>query len=103
MWAPLERADDLARRCALELHEMKRLAAADALMRLSGHRRRQVWDAATWQQARALLEEAAANDDVLELPKAARGRRDRLRLRGAGADVTLLRYPLVLQRDRLGA
>lgn len=40
--ASFESAEDLARRAGLEQHEMKLLAAADALMSLSGHRRRQV-------------------------------------------------------------
>ena len=35
-------AEDLARRARIEHHEMKVLAAADALMSLSGHRRQQV-------------------------------------------------------------
>ena len=41
---PFTDAGDLAQRAGLQLHEMKLLAAADALASLSGHRRQQVWD-----------------------------------------------------------
>ena len=51
-------AEDLARRAKLELHEMKLLAAADALMSLSGHRRQQVWDAAALRSTPELLRDA---------------------------------------------
>lgn len=41
-----DNAEELALRARLELHEMNLLAAADALMNLTGHRRQQVWAAA---------------------------------------------------------
>ena len=66
-------AEDLARRAGLELHEMKLLAAADALMSLSGHRRQQVWDAAALRSAPLLLRDAPVDEDVLELPSAPEG------------------------------
>ena len=43
---------------ASALHEMKLLAAADALMSLSGHRRQQVWDAAALRSTPELLRDA---------------------------------------------
>jgi error-prone DNA polymerase len=43
--APFRDVHDLARRAALARHEVSRLAAADALAALSGHRRRALWDA----------------------------------------------------------
>ncbi|GEM_PF-7083413 len=53
--APFDSAQDLARRCHLELHEMKLLAAAGALQRLAGHRRQQVWEAAALHAVPELL------------------------------------------------
>lgn len=99
--APFESADDLARRCGLEPHEMKLLAAADALMSLSGHRRQQVWDAAAWQRAPALLREAPVDEGVLELQEAPEG--EEIVFDYAAMGLTLRRHPLALLRDRLRA
>ncbi len=71
--APFDSADDLARRAGLEQHEMKLLAAADALMSLSGHRRQQVWDAAALRPVPALLRDAPVDEDYLELAAAPEG------------------------------
>ena len=46
---------------------MKLLAAADALMSLSGHRRQQVWDASALRSTPILLRDAPVNEDLLEL------------------------------------
>ncbi|WP_225781141.1 error-prone DNA polymerase [Xenophilus sp. Marseille-Q4582] len=99
--APFESADDLARRCALEPHEMKLLAAADGLMSLSGHRRQQVWDAAAWQRAPVLLKEAPVDEEVLELPEAPEG--EEILFDYAALGLTLRRHPLALLRGRLRA
>jgi error-prone DNA polymerase len=40
---PFDSAEDLALCAGAEQHEMKLLAAGDALMSVSGHRRQQVW------------------------------------------------------------
>jgi len=45
---------------------MKLLAAADALMSLSEHRRQQVWDAAALRSTPRLLREAPVEVDYLE-------------------------------------
>jgi len=66
--APFDNAEELARRCALELHEMKLLAAADALASLSGHRREQVWEAAALHATPEILHDAPIDEEVLELP-----------------------------------
>ncbi|MBS0317997.1 MAG: error-prone DNA polymerase, partial [Proteobacteria bacterium] len=66
-------AEDLARSAQLEQHEMKLLAAADALRRLSGHRRQQVWDAAALRAQPQLLREASFDEALLELPAAPEG------------------------------
>ena len=70
---PLSSADDLARQAQVEVHEMKLLAAADALMSLAGHRRQQVWDEAALLAAPALLRDAPVDEDMLELPAAPAG------------------------------
>ena len=52
---------------------MTQLAAADALMSLSGHRRQQVWEAAALRSVPLLLREAPFDEEVLELPAAPEG------------------------------
>ena len=99
--APFESVDDLARRCELEPHEMKLLAAADALMSLAGHRRQQVWEAAAWQQSPQLLREAPVDEEELELPEAAEG--EEIVFDYAAMGLTLRRHPLALLRERLRA
>lgn len=52
---------------------MKILAAADALMSLSGHQRQQVQEAAELRAALGLLREAPVDEDFLELDEAPEG------------------------------
>jgi len=92
-------AEDLALRAALELHEMKLLAAADALMSLSGHRRQQVWDAAGLRAAPGLLREAPVNEDFLALDEAPEG--EEIVFDYASTGLTLRRHPMALLRERL--
>jgi error-prone DNA polymerase len=94
-------ADDLARRADLQHHDMKLLAAADALMSLSGHRRQQVWDAAAWRSAPLLLREAPIDEDVLELPPAPEG--EEIVFDYAALGLSLRRHPLALLRPQLRA
>ncbi|MDQ8034216.1 MAG: error-prone DNA polymerase, partial [Bordetella sp.] len=96
-----EEAEDLARRAALELHEMKLLAAADALASLAGHRRQQVWEAAALQAVPQMLRDAPVDEDVLELPSAAEG--EEIVFDYASLGLTLRRHPLALLRERLQA
>jgi error-prone DNA polymerase len=49
---------------------MQLLAAADALVGLAGHRRQQMWDAAGWHAAPALLRGAPIHEAPLQLPQA---------------------------------
>jgi error-prone DNA polymerase len=97
--APFDSAEDLALRANLELHEMKLLAAADALMSLSGHRRQQVWDAAALRKAPLLLREAPVNEDLLELPAAPEG--EEVIWDYAALGLTLRSHPLALLRPLL--
>jgi error-prone DNA polymerase len=96
---PLSSAEDLARRASLEQHEMKLLAAADALMSLSGHRRQQVWDASALKRPPALLREAAVEEELLELPAAPEG--EEIVWDYASVGLTLRAHPLSLLREQL--
>ena len=92
-------AEDLARRAQLELREMKLLAAADALMSLSGHRRQQVWDAAALRPTPELLRDAPFDEDVLDLPPAPEG--EEIVFDYASLGLTLRRHPMALLRKKL--
>jgi len=94
-------AEDLAMRARLEQHEMKLLAAADALLSLSGHRRQQVWDAAGLHSTPELLQEAPINEEFLELPEAPEG--EEIVWDYASTGLTLRRHPLALLRPRMAA
>jgi error-prone DNA polymerase len=96
---PFENAEDLSRRANLEQHEMKLLAAADALASLSGHRRQQVWDAAALHAPPELLREAPVDEELLELPEAPEG--EAITWDYVSTGLTLRRHPLALLRPRL--
>ena len=70
---PFTSTEDLALRAALDACDLKALASADALYRLSGHRRQQVWDASALHRAPELLQDARFNEDALSFPAAAEG------------------------------
>jgi error-prone DNA polymerase len=97
--APFDDAEDLARRAGLERHEMKLLAAGDALASLSGHRRQQVWEAAALKRAPALLRDAPVDEPFLKLPPAPEG--EEIVWDYASTGLTLRRHPLALLRPRL--
>jgi error-prone DNA polymerase len=92
-------AEDLARRAQVDHAEMKLLAAADALMSLSGHRRQQVWDAAALRAIPELLQDAPFDEDVLELEHAPEG--EEILFDYASKGLTLRRHPMALLRDKL--
>jgi len=94
-------AEDLARRAGLDQQAMQQLAAADALISLSGHRRQQVWDAAALKAPPALLKEAPVEEDTLDLPEAPEG--EAIVWDYASLGLTLRRHPLALLRERLQA
>ncbi|MDZ7937395.1 MAG: error-prone DNA polymerase [Rhodoferax sp.] len=99
--APFANTDDLARRAGLGTADIKALAAADALSRLAGHRRQQVWDAAAWQPEAALLHDAPVQEAPLQLPAAPEG--EEIVFDYAATGLTLRRHPLALLRPRLTA
>ncbi len=96
---PFTSAEDLARRAGVELHEMRTLAAADALLSLAGHRRQQVWDASALARPPALLQDAPVDEDVLELPAAPEG--EEVVFDYAAIGLTLRSHPLALLRPAL--
>ncbi len=97
--APFADVDDLARRAALAPEELQRLARADALAALAGHRRRQSWLASGQPRRSALLADAPQPDAPPALPAAPEGEAIRLDLAATG--LTLRRHPLALLRPRL--
>ncbi|AKJ30221.1 error-prone DNA polymerase [Caldimonas brevitalea] len=96
---PFDSAEDLARRARVDVHEMRLLAGADALLSLSGHRRQQVWDATALTAVPELLEEAPFDEEVLELPAAPEG--EEVVFDYASLGLTLRSHPLALLRPRL--
>ncbi|MCW5655590.1 error-prone DNA polymerase [Hydrogenophaga sp.] len=96
---PLHSAQELARRASLDQAQMTSLAAADALMGLSGHRRQQVWDAAALQTPPALLKGVPVDEAPQALPEAPEG--EAIVWDYASTGLTLRRHPLALLRAEL--
>ncbi|KQW54125.1 error-prone DNA polymerase [Variovorax sp. Root411] len=97
--APFISTEDLALRAELDGKDMAALAAADALMSLSGHRRQQVWDATAQYRAPALLKGVPIHEQALLLPAAPEG--EEIVGDYAALGLTLRRHPLALLRPRL--
>ncbi|MGO4391109.1 error-prone DNA polymerase [Variovorax sp. M-6] len=97
--APFTSTEDLALRAELDGRDMAALAAADALMSLSGHRRQQVWDATAQRRAPALLKGVPIDEPSLQLPAAPEG--EEIVGDYASLGLTLRRHPLALLRSRL--
>jgi error-prone DNA polymerase len=97
--APFKDTQDMALRAQLDVKDLNALAAADALMSLAGHRRQQVWEAASRHKAPPLLREAPVNEDAIDLPAAPEG--EEIVFDYAAMGLTLRRHPLALLRPRL--
>jgi error-prone DNA polymerase len=97
--APFISTEDMALRARLDVKDLNALAAGDALLSLSGHRRQQVWDAAAQRRPPALLENARVDEDALKLPAAPEG--EEIVFDYASMGLTLRRHPLALLRERL--
>jgi len=97
--APFTSTEDLALRAELDGKDMAALAAADALLTLSGHRRQQVWDATAQRRAPALLKGVPIDEPGLRLPAAPEG--EEIVGDYASLGLTLRRHPLELLRPRL--
>ncbi|MBT2325683.1 error-prone DNA polymerase [Variovorax paradoxus] len=97
--APFTSTEDLALRAELDAKDLAALAAADALITLSGHRRQQVWDATAQRRAPALLKGVPIDEAALQLPVAPEG--EEIVGDYASLGFTLRRHPLALLRPRL--
>ncbi|PTT20974.1 error-prone DNA polymerase [Acidovorax sp. HMWF029] len=91
--------EDLALRASLDTQDLRALAAADALVSLSGHRRQQMWDAAAQHIAPPLLRDIPVHELPLALPAAPEG--EEILFDYAATGLTLRRHPLALLRPRL--
>ena len=96
---PFADVQDLAQRARLEPADLQRLAAADALASLAGHRRQQVWQATAWQRAPALLQGAPVHEAPLELPAASEG--EDVVFDYASLGLSLRSHPMALLRPML--
>jgi error-prone DNA polymerase len=91
--------EDLARRARLDAGDLRRLASADALQSLAGHRRQQVWDAAALRTMPALLQDTRFNEERLLLQEAPEG--EEIVFDYASTGLTLRSHPLALLRPLL--
>jgi error-prone DNA polymerase len=91
---------DLAERAALDRGDLEALAAADALLRMVGHRHRAVWQVTGVERALPLLPAATVTDEGTPLLRAPREGQDILADYGS-TGLTLRRHPLALLRDKL--
>jgi len=97
--SPFTSTEDLALRAELDTRDMQALAAADALMSLSGHRRQQMWEASAQKRSPALLRGVPVLEDPLVLPEASEA--EEIIGDYASTGLTLRRHPLALLRERL--
>lgn len=91
--------DDLARRAALDQHELGALARANALLALTGHRRQAKWEVAAMLPPPLLLRDAPIIEAPVVLPAATEGQE--IIADYASTGLTLQRHPLALLRPRL--
>jgi error-prone DNA polymerase len=100
--APFATAEDLARRAALNAHELQALANADALRPLSGHRHRAAWAVAGIDtRPTALLRPMRVEEEAVEIAAPSEGQDLLADYRALG--LTLNRHPLALLRPALEA
>ncbi len=97
--SPFTSTEDLVSRARLNTLEINALAAADALLPLSGHRRQQVWDASAIKPAPWLLKSVPTHETPLELPDTPEGENILFDYKATG--LTLRRHPVALLRERL--
>jgi error-prone DNA polymerase len=96
---PFDDVADLVRRAELNRHDIEALAAAGALVRLSGHRRRALWDVSGIERMPPLLAGVSIGDAVPVLTPPDEG--ENIIADYASLGLTLGRHPLALLRDRL--
>ncbi|MDP9090827.1 MAG: error-prone DNA polymerase [Pseudomonadota bacterium] len=91
---------DIAERASLERRDLEALGAADALMKLTGHRHRAVWQVTGVERALPLLTASTIVDEGIPMLRAPREGQDIVADYGS-IGLTLRRHPLALLRDRL--
>jgi error-prone DNA polymerase len=96
---PFDGVADLVRRAGVNRHDLEALAAAGALARLSGHRRRALWDVSGIERMPPLLADAPISEPAPTLTPPGEG--ENIIADYASLGLTLGRHPLALLRDRL--
>jgi error-prone DNA polymerase len=96
---PFAGVADLARRARLNRGEMEKLAAADALRPLAGHRRNARWDVAGIEPVNAVFREPAVHEAPAALAAPTEG--EELVADYAATGLTLGRHPVALLRPHL--
>ncbi len=96
---PYESVDDLARRAQLSKRELDVLAAADALLPLTGHRFQARWQTRGFEKLGGVLEQAPVPDDPAVLDAPREGEEILADYQSTG--LTLRRHPVALLRERL--
>ena len=96
---PFTDVTDLAHRAALDRRDLTRLADADALAALAGHRHGAVWDVAGVERLPPLLAGSTFAEISPELPAPTEGQDIVADYRTLS--LTLRRHPLALLRERL--
>ncbi len=99
---PFINAEDLARRAALDAHQLELLAQADALAPLAGHRHQAAWAVAGVDtRATALLRSTRTHEADVELP--APGAAETVLADYRATGLSLSQHPLALLREELSA
>ncbi|MBM3344849.1 MAG: error-prone DNA polymerase, partial [Betaproteobacteria bacterium] len=96
---PFANLEDLAKRAALNRGDLQRLAQANALATLTGHRRNAHWLAAGVESRSSLLNDAPILETPTVLPAPSEG--EDIVADYASLGLTLNRHPLALLRPRL--
>ncbi|HWH84028.1 MAG TPA: error-prone DNA polymerase [Burkholderiaceae bacterium] len=100
--AAFDGIEDLARRAALNAHELQCLAGADALRALTGHRHQAAWAVAGIDtRATALLRASGVVEATVVRPAPAEAEETLADYRALG--LTLGRHPVALLREQLAA
>jgi error-prone DNA polymerase len=97
--APFASIADLAHRAQLDHHDLDRLADADALAALAGHRHDAVWDVAGVERLPPVLAGSTFDEETATLPAPTEGQDIVADYRTLG--LTLRRHPLTLLRPQL--
>jgi error-prone DNA polymerase len=96
---PFADINDLARRAQLTRHDLEKLADANALAPLAGHRRQALWQAVAGAPDKGLLQRAAIVEDTISLPSPSEA--DDIVGDYQSVGLTLGRHPLALLRPVL--